>query len=291
VSVSLDLLLQQLANGLSVGMGYALMALGLTLVFGVLHIINFAHGEFFMLGALAAVILVRQFGLPYETALVLVPCLLGVAGWLVERIAVGNILSRKDGFSDVLLSTYAVGLLAFDAVLAARGPAPERADGFAGSVEIGPVILSNQRLATFLVGLLLIVVLDVALRRSRFGRQLRAVAQNRFAAFVVGVNVAAIGRRTFMLGAAIAGLAGTLLVPIMQFTPAMGQNIVIKAFVVVVVGGMGNVTGAVVCGIALGVVEALVSLRLSDGFTTALVYALLLVTLLVRPSGLFGRAH
>jgi branched-chain amino acid transport system permease protein len=289
--VSLDLLLQQLANGLSVGMGYALMALGLTLVFGVLHIINFAHGEFFMLGALAAVLLVRLLGVPYEAALVLVPCLLGGAGWLVERIAVGPILSRKDGFSDVLLSTYAVGLLGFDAVLAARGPAPERVDGFTGAIEIGPVILSNQRLAAFVVGLLLIVLLDLALRRSRFGRQLRAVAQNRFAAFVVGIDVAAIGRRTFMLGAAIAGLAGALLVPIMQFTPAMGQNIVIKAFVVVVVGGMGNVTGAVVCGIALGVVEALVALRLSDGFTTALVYALLLVTLLVRPGGLFARAR
>lgn len=291
MSAVLDLILQQLANGISVGMGYALVALGLTLVFGVLHIINFAHGEFFMLGALAAVSLVHVLGLPYEAAMLLVPCLLAIAGWIVERIAVGNILSRKDGFSDVLLSTYAVGLLAFDAVLAGRGPAPERIDGFTGSIEIGPVILTNQRLFAFFTGLLLIITLDIALRRSRFGRHLRAVAQNRFAASVVGINVAAIGRRTFMLGAAIAGLAGTLLVPIMQFTPAMGQNIVIKAFVVVVVGGMGNVTGAVVCGIALGVVEALVALRLSDGFTTALVYALLLVTLLVRPNGLFSRVH
>jgi branched-chain amino acid transport system permease protein len=291
VSAALDLILQQLVNGLSVGMGYALVALGLTLVFGVLHVINFAHGEFFMLGALAAVIVVRWLGLPYEVAIVLVPCLLAAAGWIVEKVAVGNILARKDGLSDVLLSTYAVGLLVSDAVLAGRGPAPERIDGFTGAIEIGPVILTNQRLFAFLTGLVLIIALDVVLRRSRFGRHLRAVAQNRFAAAVVGIDVAAIGRRTFMLGAAIAGLAGAVLVPIMQFTPAMGQNTVIKAFVVVVVGGMGNVTGAVVCGIALGVAEALISLRLSDGFTAALVYALLLVTLLIRPAGLFSRAH
>lgn len=287
----MDLLLQQLLNGVSVGMGYALVALGLTLVFGVLHIINFAHGEFFMLGALAVVGLVRTLGLPYEMALVAVPCILAIVGLVVEQVAVGSIVSRKDGFSDVLLSTYAVGLLLFDAVLNARGPAPQQVDGFTGAHEIGPVILTNQRLAALVIGLLVVVAFDLALRHSRFGRHLRAVAQNRFAASVVGINVASIGRRTFMIGAAVAGLAGALLVPIMQFTPAMGQNIVIKAFVVVVVGGMGNVTGAVVCGIGLGVIEALVSLQLADGFTTALVYALLLITLLVRPNGLFSRAR
>lgn len=284
-------LLQQIANGLSVGIGYALVALGLTLVFGVLHIINFAHGEFFMLGALAAIILVGALGLPYWAALLVVPCILGAFGWIVERVSVGSLLSRKDGFSDVLLSTYAVSLLAFDGVVAARGPAPGRIDGFMNSVEVGPVILTHQRLAALLIGIVLIVVLDTALRRSRFGRQMRAVAQNRFAAFVVGISVVAVCRRTFMLGAALAGLAGTLLVPIMQFTPAMGQNMVIKAFVVVVVGGMGNVAGAVICGLALGVVEALISLKLPEGFTTAFVYALLLVTLMVRPNGLFARAH
>jgi branched-chain amino acid transport system permease protein len=189
----------------------------------------------------------------------------------------------------VLLSTYAVGLLIYDATLAAMGPAPQRVDAVQGALDLGPVVLTHQRLLALFVGFLLIVALNVVLKRSAFGRHLRALAQDRFAALVVGVDAARVGRLTFMIGAATAALAGVLLVPIMQFTATMGHNIVIKAFVVVVVGGMGSVIGAVVCSIALGLVEALISLQLSQGFTEALLYALLLLTLLVRPNGLFAR--
>jgi branched-chain amino acid transport system permease protein len=124
------------------------------------------------------------------------------------------------------------------------------------------VVVTTQRLFAFIVGALLIVVLHQLLRASRFGRQLRAVAQNRFASEVVGIDVRAIGIRTFALGAAVAGLAGALLVPISQFTPLMGHHVVIKAFLVVVVGGMGSVAGAEVCGLSLGVIEALLGLAL-----------------------------
>lgn len=285
-----DLVAQQVVNGLSAGMAYALVALGLTLIFGVLHVINFSHGEFYMLGGLAAVVLVERLALPYLAVLAVVPLMLAAAGLVVERLGVGPVLPRPDGLSDALLSTYAISLLIADAVLALRGPAPERVDGLQGSLELFGVVISHQRLFVFAVGLALIVALDFMLRRSRFGKQMRAVAQNRFASQVVGIDVRGMGMRTFMLGAAIAGLAGALLVPISQFTPHMGQNVVIKAFVVVVIGGMGSVAGAVVCGLALGVTEALVALALPEGYTTALVYSLLLVTLLVRPQGLFGKA-
>jgi branched-chain amino acid transport system permease protein len=285
----MELIAQQIVNGLSAGMAYALVALGLTLIFGVLHVINFAHGEFYMLGGLAAVLGVQHLGLPYIATLVIVPLVLAVVGMLIERASVGPLLPRPDGLSDALLSTYAVSLLLADVVLALRGPAPERIDGLEGALQIGGVVIGYQRLFVFVLGLALIAVLDFMLRRTRFGKQMRAVAQNRFAAQVVGIDVKAMGMRTFMLGAALAGLAGALLVPISQFTPLMGHNVVIKAFVVVVVGGMGSVAGAVVCGLALGVVEALLGLALPEGFTTALVYSLLLVTLMVRPQGLFGK--
>jgi branched-chain amino acid transport system permease protein len=285
----MELIAQQIVNGLSAGMAYALVALGLTLIFGVLHVINFAHGEFYMLGGLAAVLGVQHLGLPYIATLVIVPLVLAVVGMLIERASVGPLLPRPDGLSDALLSTYAVSLLLADLVLALRGPAPERIDGLEGALQIGGVVIGYQRLFVFVLGLALIAVLDFMLRRTRFGKQMRAVAQNRFAAQVVGIDVKAMGMRTFMLGAALAGLAGALLVPISQFTPLMGHNVVIKAFVVVVVGGMGSVAGAVVCGLALGVVEALLGLALPEGFTTALVYSLLLVTLMVRPQGLFGK--
>ena len=283
-----DVIAQQVVNGLSAGMAYALVALGLTLIFGVLHVINFAHGEFYMLGALAAVVGVQQLGIPYFVALTLVPLVIAAVGLVVERTSVGPLLPRSDGLSDALLATYAVSLLLADLVLAVRGPAPQRIDGLGGSLQLGSVIVSHQRLFVFVVGLAMIVVLDFMLRRTRFGKQMRAVAQNRFAAQLVGIDVGSMGMRTFMLGSAIAGLAGALLVPISQFTSLMGHNVVIKAFVVVVVGGMGSVAGAVVCGLALGVVEALLGLAMPEGFTTALVYSLLLVTLIVRPQGLFG---
>jgi branched-chain amino acid transport system permease protein len=286
----MELIAQQIVNGLSAGMAYALVALGLTLIFGVLHVINFAHGEFYMLGGLAAVLGVQHLGLPYIATLVIVPLVLAVVGMVIERASVGPLLKRPDGLSDALLSTYAVSLLLADVVLALRGPAPERIDGLEGALQLGGVVIGYQRLFVFVLGLALIAVLDFTLRRTRFGKQMRAVAQNRFAAQVVGIDVKAMGMRTFMLGAALAGLAGALLVPISQFTPLMGHNVVIKAFVVVVVGGMGSVAGAVVCGLALGVVEALLGLALPEGFTTALVYSLLLVTLMVRPQGLFGKA-
>jgi branched-chain amino acid transport system permease protein len=285
----MELAAQQIVNGLSAGMAYALVAQGLTLIFGVLHVINFAHGEFYMLGGLVAVLAVRMLGLPYLLVLFLVPLALALVGLLVERLSVGPLLPRSDGLSDALLATYAVSLLIADGVLALRGPAPERIDGLEGSWQIGNVIISHQRLFVFGLGLLLIAALDHMLRRTHFGKQMRAVAQNRFVAQVVGIDVKTMGQRTFMLGAAIAGLAGALLVPISQFTPLMGHNVVIKAFVVVVIGGMGSVSGAVVCGLALGVVEALLGMVMPEGFTSALVYSLLLVTLLLRPQGLFGK--
>ncbi|MGB3067381.1 MAG: branched-chain amino acid ABC transporter permease [Ottowia sp.] len=285
-----ELIAQQFVNGLSAGMAYALVALGLTLIFGVLHVINFSHGEFYMLGALVVVVGMQALGAPYLVMLLAAPVLMAAVGLLIERVSVGPLLSRSDGLSDALLATYAVSLLLADAVLAVRGPAPAGVGGFEGAQEVFGVVLSHQRIFVFVVGLLLIAVLEAMLRRSRFGKQMRAVAQNRFAAQVVGIDVRGVGMRTFMLGAAIAGLAGALLVPIAQFTPYMGHNVVIKAFVVVVIGGMGSVAGAVVCGLGLGVAEALVGLALSDGFTTALVYALLLVTLMVRPQGMFGKA-
>ena len=285
-----QLIVQQIVNGLSAGMAYALVALGLTLIFGVLHVINFAHGEFYMLGGLAAVLGVQKLGIPYVATLLIVPLSLAAIGYVVERVSVGPLLSRPDGLSDALLATYAISLLLADMVLAVRGPAPERIDGLSGSLVFGSIVVSHHRLFVFGLGLLLIAALHFMLRRTRFGKQMRAVAQNRFAAQIVGVDVKATGTRTFMLGAAVAGLAGALLVPISQFTPVMGQNIVIKAFVVVVVGGMGSVLGAVVCGLLLGVVEALLAALLSQGFATALIYSLLLATLMLRPQGLFGRA-
>lgn len=285
-----ELIAQQFINGLSAGLAYALIALGLTLVFGVLHVINFSHGEFYMLGGLTTIIFVNTLGLPYLLCLILVPLVLALVGLAVNSVAIAPLIKRKDGESDVVLSTYAVSLLIMDILLATRGPAPESIIGMEGAFDLGGVVVSYQRVFILAISVVLIVLLNLSIRRTRFGKQMRAMAQNRFAADVVGIDTRSVAAKTFLLGAGLAGAAGVLLVPIVQYTPGMGQNAIIKAFVVVVMGGMGSVPGAVAAGVLLGVVEAMLTLYLSEGYTSALIYALLLVTLLIRPQGIWRSA-
>ena len=287
----LDLILQQLTNGLALGMSYALVALGLTMVFGVLHIINFAHGEFYMLGAAGAVLLPLKGGLPYGAAVPVAVTGVALVAWIVDRVTVRPVLDNRDGATTVLLTTFAVSLLLEHGVLGTLGPAPVRVEGLDGTLSIGPVALTLQRVLVIGVGIVLLVALELVLRRTVLGKRIRAVAQSPFASRVVGIPIDSVRTVTFVGAAALAGLAGCLLAPIVLFTPVMGQHVIISAFVIVVVGGMGNVAGAVVCGIVLGVLEALASIVMPQEIGSAVIYALLLVMLLVRPQGLFARTR
>ncbi|SNT32100.1 branched-chain amino acid transport system permease protein [Tardiphaga sp. OK246] len=282
------LIFQQMANGLSVGMAYALLALGLTLIFGVLHVINFSHGEFYMIGGFVAAILTSYFGLPYLLSLPAAVVAVVLLALLVDRIAVRPVLDGPDGDSIVLISTFAIGILVYQTILATYGPQPIRVDGVPGTFVLGSVTLTYQRMFAIVVGICLLAILEWSLRRTAFGRKLRAVAQSAFAAKVVGIDVPKIRTATFIIAAALASLAGALLAPTVAFSPAMGQHAIINAFVVVVVGGMGSVSGAVVCGLLLGIVESVSSIWLPQEVASAFIYGLLLVTLLVRPRGLFS---
>lgn len=282
---------QQLANGLVNGMGYVLIAVGLTLVFGVLRIVNFAHGEFYMLGAAGAVLLTLKGGLPYGPAVALAVLGVAILAWVVDRLTVRPVLDNKDGATTVLLTTFAVSLLLEHGVLGTLGPSPVRVEGLDGTLSIGPVALTYQRVLVIGAGLALLVGLELVLRRTVLGKRIRAVAQSPFASRVVGIPIDSVRTITFVGAAALAGLAGCLLAPIVLFTPVMGQHVIISAFVIVVVGGMGNVAGAVICGILLGVLEALASIVMPQEVGSAVIYALLLVMLLVRPQGLFARAR
>ena len=284
-----DALPQQLVNGVSSGMAYALVALGLTLLFGVLHIINFAHGELYMLGGLGAVIAGHHLGLPYGVSILTGIAVTAAAGWVMHKLTVEPFLDRHDGGSNVLLSTYGVHLLVLYVTLSAWGPNPYRLDGISGSVALGDTVLSNQRMFVIGVGALLVILLEYLVRRTQFGRELRALAQDAFAARVMGIRVDRVRTKTFVLAAVLAGAAGGLLVPVTLFTPHLGQYIIIKAFVVVVIGGMGSITGALICGIALGLFEAVLSSFMNAGFALACIYSLLIIVLLIRPHGLFGK--
>jgi branched-chain amino acid transport system permease protein len=287
----MGLFAQQFVNGLSLGMGYVLVALGLTLIFGILRVINFAHGELYMLGGLIAVLGAQQLELPYAGSLVLAAAGAGAAAWGIDCVAVRPLIDRKNGHSTILLSTFAVSLLLYHGTLFGWGPAPQRLPGLDDVATIGSVTISHQRLLVLLAGLVVLVALELMLRRTHLGKEMRAVAQNSFAASVVGIDVARVGTSTYVVAGALAGLAGALLTPIALFTPLMGQHVIIKAFVVVVIGGMGSVTGAVVCGLGLGVLEAIGGSYIPSGLVLAVIYCLMIVALLVRPRGLFSGAR
>lgn len=285
----LDVLLQQIANGLSVGMGYALVALGLSLIFGVLHVINFSHGEVFMVGGLVTLIATTLLGVPYLLALPIAAIAGAFLGFGINWLSVQPLLKRRDGGSDVLLSTFAVSILIHQAVLLFWGPAPARVSGLPGAFEIGPVVLTNQRVFVLAAGLAFVVLLEWCLKRTRFGTELRAVAQSPFAARVVGIDVERINLRTFVIAAVIAAVGGGLLSPVILYSSLMGQTVIIKAFVVVVIGGMGSIVGAVVCGLMIGLLESVLSVVASEGIAAAVIYSLLLAVLLVWPYGLAGK--
>lgn len=284
-----DLFLQQLINGVAIGMGYALVALGLTLIFGVMHLINFAHGEFFMLGALVTVFATVYLGVPYGFAIPIVVVAMALAGWMVDKLAVRPFMLRADGTSTALLSTFAVSLLIENSVLGLWGPAPERVEGVRGVLQLGALHIAHQNLFLIVAGLLLIVGFDLLLRHSLFGMRMRAVAQSPFGALATGINIKRVQTSTFVTATVLAGLAGALVVPLLLFTPAMGQNVIINAFVIVVLGGMGSISGAVVCGVLLGVLESLTSIILPQQVAAILIYGLMLVMLLLWPKGLFAR--
>lgn len=283
-----EVLVQQLLNGLSIGFGYALIALGLTLAFGVLHVINFGHGEVVMLGALSVVLATTYLGVPYLAALPLSVLVGGVVGWVFNAVAVAPLLPRPEGRTDILLTTFAVGVLFNQAVLSVWGPAPARVDGLQGRIDLAGIGLTGQRLFIIGASIAALFVLDRLARRTRFGVELRALSQSERAARVVGIDVRSVGTKAFLLASAIGGLGGALLAPITSYSPLLGQAVLIKAFVIVVLGGLGSAAGAVVCALAIGVLEAMLGMAMEEGIAAAAVYSLMLLVLLVRPQGLMG---
>ena len=284
----LDALLQQFVNGLSVGLGYGLIALGLTLIFGVLHVINFGHGEIVMIGALAVLLAVTTLGLPYIVALPVSLVVGAVMGWIINIIAVQPLLARVEGRTDVLLATFAIGILFHETVLATWGRAPARVPGIPGAFSLGPVSLTGHRLFVIVTAVITLIVLEFLLKKTRFGVEMRAVAQSEYAARVVGIDLKAVSARTFILAAAVAGLGGGLLVPIMSFSPQIGDSALLKGFIIVVLAGLGSVSGAVGCALLVGVTEAMLAFFISPGTVNGVVSVLMLTSLLIRPQGIFA---
>jgi branched-chain amino acid transport system permease protein len=287
-----SVLLQQLVNGVTIGVVYALIAVGLTLVFGILDVINFAHGEFYMIGAFLTHALTVRVGADYFLALMLAAVGGAVVGVIAERLSVRPLKDRH--MFTVVLSTLGLSILLQNGALLTLGPDPREIDLAWGSrpIIIGGVVITYLRVAVLATGAALIVILTWFIRRTIWGMAMRAIATNRAAAALMGINVDRIYALTFAIGAALAGVAGGLLGAMFTIEPSMGEWAVVKAFSVVIMGGMGNVPGAVLGGIILGVAESLGAGFLPGGtsYKDGIGYAILILVLLCRPQGLFGRA-
>jgi branched-chain amino acid transport system permease protein len=283
-------LAQLAANGLSVGLGYALAAIGLALIFGILGQVNFAHGELYMVAAFVLFWAMQALGLPYVlAALVVIVAMAGFGALLAQVVIVPN-LDR--GFESIVLGTLAVGIILQNAVRLGFGATPLDISSplQAVSVDIGGVLLFGQRLLVGAAFLVAFAALWAFLRFSEIGRAMRAMAQNPEACLMVGIDGRRVARWTGALAAALVGLAGVVIAPLFDLYPNMGTEVVIKSFAVVIIGGMGNVWGAAVAGIALGLAESYAGGLGSAGIRDAIAFAVMIAMLLARPQGLFGRS-
>lgn len=289
--VPLSGLLAQLLVGLINGSFYAILSLGLAVIFGLLHIINFAHGALYMMGAFCAWMALTFLGVNYWGALVLVPLAIGVFGVVVER----SLLKRLAGIDPLygLLLTFGLALVIeglFRIEFGISGssyPVPER---LVGGVNLGFMFLPLYRGWVVAASLTVCFTTWFVIERTRLGAYLRAGTENPRLLQAFGVNIPAMVTLTYGFGAALAAFAGVLAAPILQVNPVMGSNLLIVVFAVVVIGGMGSIMGAIVTGLGLGLIEALTRVYYPEA-SAVVIFVVMAIVLLVRPAGLFGREH
>jgi branched-chain amino acid transport system permease protein len=290
--LSLDLL----ANGLIYGCFYALMAVGLAMIFGVLKIVNFAHGEFFMIGAYTYVLVALNFSVSPWLAL---PCAAigGAAlGWIVERLLMRPLYAgyaswgfMKDEYAVVV--TFGLSLLLVNLVdkvvgpYSYKGPALIETSRFA----LGPVMLTGQKAIATVVAVFIMIALALFLKKSVWGKQIQAVAQNRLGASLAGIDATRTTSLIFAISGMLAALSGALLAPLVNPSPDVGSFPAIKSYVIVVLGGMGSVWGAMIAALIVGVSEAFFSVYGSYDYRDAFGLAILVLVLLLRPQGLLGQ--
>ena len=287
---------EQIINGLVIGVFYALSAMGLAIIFGVLRIVNFAHGELYMMGGFAYYMLVSFLGVPPIISVPVAGVMLFVTGMLIEKILIQPIyrgqVERADEYT--IMITFGLAILLQNLALALFGPWTLRpASIFRGRVEIGELIISGDRLSAAVVGIVIICAVVLVLKYSWAGKAIRAVSQDRETAAVNGINVGRANMIAMGLGAALAAMAGALMGPVFLVHSSMGLIPAIKAYIIVVLGGLGSLPGAILGALILGVSENMATVLIPDT-TRALAYKdaygliLLVLVLLFRPQGMFG---
>jgi branched-chain amino acid transport system permease protein len=284
-----------LVNGLIVGVLYALMAVGLSLIFGILKVVNFAHGEFYMLGSYAYTLAAAALGISPWLALPVALAVGFAVGFVTERLLMRPLYAGysswgllKDEYAVVV--TFAFSILLVNLVDKVVGPYPRLGPALidVSRVRVGPVMISGQKLIATGIGLLVISALALAVRRTIWGKRIQAVAQNRLGASLAGIDTARVSSTVFSVAGALAALAGALLAPIINASPDVGTFPAVKSYGIVVLGGMGSLPGSLLASLLLGVLESFGAVYISYGYRDTFGLVILVLVLLVRPQGLFG---
>jgi branched-chain amino acid transport system permease protein len=297
--MSWDYVFVQVANGAVIGIIYALIAVGVTLIFSILKIVNFAHGDLYMLGGYCAYYIITLLGVPPLAAMFMSMAALFVLAIVLERLLLtplyDDATERKDEYG--LIVTFGLAFFLRNIAVIAFGPFPLKPPSFIPGVQrFGGLVVTNDRLFAGGVGIVLILALLYFMHRTIWGQALDAVSQSRDSAAIVGINARRFNSVAFGIGAALAAAAGALIAPIFSLAPDMGVLPNIHAFVIVILGGMGSVVGSILAGILLGLTENLFTAYFPDptralAYTNAFGLLVLMIVLLFRPQGFFGRRH
>jgi branched-chain amino acid transport system permease protein len=287
--MDLTLVLQGLLSGLLFGGVYSLMAVGLTLIFGVMRVVNFAHGDMMVWGMYLAYLLATRAGVDPYVGFVACAAALFVLGLAVQRGLVDRIVDAPHEMQILLM--LGVALVLENTALAVFGPEPARVRSTLSSatVWLGPIFVDVARLVTFGVAIVLTLALSLFLFRTELGRVIRASADNTYGALVIGTDVRRVYAVAFGIGAACVGAAGALVSPILPFQPPTGLSLSVTSFNIVIIGGMGSLLGAFVGGLLVSVAESLGAVFLKPSLKELFSFSLLILILIVRPAGLFGK--
>ena len=287
--VSLPAMLSQLLLGLVNGSFYAILSLGLAVIFGLLNVINFAHGALFMMGAVVTWMAMNYLGIGYWWMLILAPLVVGLFGVLIERLLLRWIYKLDHLYG--LLLTLGLAMLVeglFRSMYGVSGLGYDTPELLEGATNLGFMMLPNYRMWVVVASVVVCLATWFVIEKTKLGAYLRAGTENPRLVEAFGVNVPVMITLTYAFGAALAAFAGVLAAPIYQVSPLMGQNLIIVVFAVVVIGGMGSIMGSILTGLGLGIVEGFTKVFYPEASSTV-VFVVMVIVLLIRPAGLFGK--
>ncbi|MDD5170921.1 MAG: branched-chain amino acid ABC transporter permease [Syntrophales bacterium] len=284
----MDLFFQQIFNGVMLGSTYAIVALGLTLVYGILQVPNFAHGHMYMLGAYVCFFLITTFGFTYWPALAVTVILMAVGGVILEWLAYRPL--RHQPHINSFISALGALIVLENGAIALWGPQGQRIPNpYPDVIDAFGITMTEQRLLVIVVAVAVMLLLQLFIKKTMLGSTIEAVAQNQEGAMLVGINVDLVSSMTFAISTGLAAVAACLVAPIFMISPSMGSMLGMKAFIICILGGLGSVPGAIFGGLILGLIEALGGGYLSAAYKDVFAFGALVLILAIKPTGLFGK--